>query len=132
MGADDDDAAIAALRETSRTFEEQVIAGRDWAALAQVYTPDARILPPGAPMVEGLAGITEFWRQAVGAMGITGGQLHTADLQVAGPDSAWEVGRADLMLAGAIGPVEVKYVVLWRRQDGAWKWHVHIWNTSAG
>ncbi|MBX6742617.1 MAG: hypothetical protein IRY87_11310 [Acetobacteraceae bacterium] len=42
-----------------------------------------------------------------------------------------EVGRAELTLTGAEAPVEVKYVVLWKREDGVWKWDVDIWNTNA-
>lgn len=118
------------FRAAHRIFEERVIGGRDWSAVEEIYSADARILPPGAPMVQGREGIAAFWRQAVEEMGLTGGRLHTLQLERQG-DSAWEIGRAELTLRDAPGPVEVKYVVLWRRENGAWRCHADIWNTSA-
>ena len=32
---------------------------------------------------------------------------------------------------GKIVTMSVKYVVVWKRENGAWKWHVDIWNPSA-
>ncbi|HYZ33922.1 MAG TPA: DUF4440 domain-containing protein [Crenalkalicoccus sp.] len=120
----------SAFAATNRLFEEAVIGRGDWAALERVYTADARILPPGAPMIEGRAAVTEFWRQAVAAMGLTGVGLHTVELRPEG-DAAWEIGRAELTLRDAPAPVEVKYVVIWRREAAGWRWQVDIWNTSA-
>ena len=118
------------FRSTNRVFEEEVVGRGDFGALERVYTREARILPPGAPMVTGRAAIAEFWRQAAAALGVRAAKLHTVTLEVNG-DQAQEVGRAELTLTGAEAPVEVKYVVLWKREDGAWKWDVDIWNTNA-
>ena len=40
-----------------------------------------------------------------------------------------ELRRADLALGGG-QEVAVKYVVYWKQEDGAWKWHVDIWNMN--
>ena len=40
-----------------------------------------------------------------------------------------EIGRAVLTLAGG-GSVPLKYVVHWKEDGGAWKWHTDIWNTN--
>ena len=44
-------------------------------------------------------------------------------------DSIVEVGRGDLVLGNG-QTVAVKYVVLWKQEGGAWKWHTDIWNTN--
>lgn len=118
------------FRFTNRVFEQEVVGQGDFGALSRVYTRDALILPPGTPMVTGLDVITDFWRSAVASLGIKAVKLNTVTLDVLG-DRAQEVGRADLTLAAHDAPLELKYVVLWKREDGAWKWDVDIWNTSA-
>ncbi len=116
------------FRATNRVFEDEVVGRGDFGALARVYTREARILPPGSGMVTGLPAITEFWRGAAASLGVTAVKLHTVTLEVQG-DRAQEVGRGVLSLTKQDTPLELKYVVLWKREDGAWKWDVDIWNT---
>ena len=118
------------FRATNRVFEEEVVGRGDFGALERVYTRDARILPPGAPMVTGLAAIAEFWRGAASALGVEGIRLRTVSLDVLG-DRAQEVGRAELAVKGGGAPVALKYVVLWKREDGGWRWDVDIWNADS-
>ena len=116
------------FRETNRVFEENVVRNQDFDALDRVYTRDARILPPGAGMAQGRENVKGFWRQALAAMNITGITLLPVDLEVLG-ETAVEIGRAAIMAGG--GVVEAKYVVVWKREDGVWKWHIDIWNPVA-
>ena len=44
-------------------------------------------------------------------------------------DGVFEVGRADLIL-GDGQKATVKYVVMWKQEDGDWKWDVDIWNMN--
>jgi ketosteroid isomerase-like protein len=118
----------ADLRETNRVFEDEVIAKRDYGALAQVYTRHARVLPPGSEMIEGREQIEAFWQQAASALELTSVQLRTVDIEYVA-DVAIEIGRATLTTKSAV--VEVKYVVVWKQEDGKWKWHVDIWNPVA-
>jgi ketosteroid isomerase-like protein len=117
-----------ALRTTNQIFEEEVVRKRNFQALERVYTKDARILPPGAPMVSGRDAIIDFWKSAIEGLGIEDGQLQSVDLIVS--DFITEIGRASLKLADGSG-VDAKYVVTWKREDGSWKWHVDIWNMNA-
>lgn len=119
------------FRATNRVFEEEVVGRGDFGALERVYTRDARILPPGGPMVTGRAAIAEFWRGAAAALGVEGIKLHTVSLDAVGGDRAQEVGRAELALKGGGAPMALKYVVLWKREDGAWRWDVDIWNSDS-
>ena len=118
------------IRATNRVFEGEVIGRRDFGALERVYTRNARLLPPGAPMVTGRAAVADFWRGALDALGVESLRLHTLSLDVFG-DDAQEVGRAELAVKGDGAPMALKYVVLWKREDGAWRWDVDIWNADS-
>ena len=59
------DSVLAAMRHTNEVFDSEVFKNGNIDALDQVYTADARILPPGAPMIEGRPHIKEFWKQAI-------------------------------------------------------------------
>ena len=116
-----------AFRETNRIFEEEVVGKGDFAALAHVYTSDATILPPGAGIITGLAHIQEFWKQAAADLEVESLLLHSISVTMLG-DTAYEIGRAEITTRG--GPMNVKYVVVWKNDGGSWKWHVDIWNPS--
>lgn len=116
------------FRETNRFFEEEVVAKLNFNALDRVYTRDARILPPGTEMVQGREHIKAFWPQAMAALNATAIKLRTVELDHLG-DTAVEIGRADVTIAGS--QVQMKYVVVWKLEDGLWKWHIDIWNHVA-
>lgn len=115
------------FRAVNQLFGTELIINRNFSALDRMYTADATVLPPGAPMITGRENIRSFWQQTLEAMGPTGGGLETLSLEVYG-ETAVEIGRATIESAGAA--VEVKYVVVWKREDDSWKWHIDIWNTN--
>jgi ketosteroid isomerase-like protein len=123
------DSIQAEMQKVNALFGEVVVKGRNFAALDQIYTVDARILPPGADLIEGREKIKDFWKEAVAGMGVQDVKLVIVDAHPAG-DSVIEVGRAQLFLAEGKS-VEVKYVVEWKQVGGAWKWHTDIWNMNA-
>ncbi len=117
------------IARTNRTFEEAVTSG-NMSALDAVYTADARILPPGADMVSGRENIKQFWQAAIAGLNVGSIQLETVDFQAVG-ETGYEIGRATLNFAtGGAPPMIAKYVVVWKQEDGAWKWHVDIWNPN--
>ena len=81
---------------------------RDAAALAAMYTEDARLLPPGSEMVSGRSAIQEFWQGAFD-MGVSGGELRPQQIE-ARDDLAYEMSR---------------------QTGGAWQMAVDIWNGNA-
>jgi ketosteroid isomerase-like protein len=99
----------------------------NYADMAALYTGDAKVLAPDAPIVTGKKAIESFWRGAANALGLLRAMLKTLDLEVAG-DTAYEVGEAQLKLSSGQAAT-VKYVVVWRKgSDGVWRMHRDIWN----
>ena len=100
----------------------------DSAAMAATYTEDAQLLPPGAPVVTGRPAIQAFWQGALD-MGVADGSLETLELDVQG-DTAAEVGQGVLKTKAGQVIDTAKYIVLWKREHGAWKWYRDIYNSN--
>jgi uncharacterized protein (TIGR02246 family) len=103
----------------------------DAAAVAQLYTEQATVLPPGAAMAKGRAAIQAVWKGAIDA-GYKNITLKALQVDQFGT-AAREIGAFSL---DAPNPqkqmvhVEGKYVVLWRRSAGSWKLDTDIWNAN--
>ncbi|WP_051390016.1 DUF4440 domain-containing protein [Bradyrhizobium sp. Ec3.3] len=94
-------------------------ARKDYLGVAGFFTEDAKVLPPGAPILSGRKAIEEFWRAALERSDLT---FKTTELEVAG-DTAYEIGETDT------GQAKAKYLVVWLRcPDGRWRLHCDIWN----
>ena len=122
-----------AMASTNDLFNIEVFGKRNFDALDKIYTADARILPPGGPMISGREAIKGFWSGLIQSVNAKSAALTSVDVMPAG-DGAIEIGRATLR----VGPegqaptdLEVKYVVYWRQEDSRWKWHIDIWNQNS-
>lgn len=100
----------------------------DAAGLAALYTADGQLLPTNSDVVSGSAAIQEFWQGAID-MGLKKATLDTVEVDDCG-NTAVEVGRYTLIAGDDSVADAGKYVVIWKRQDGGWKLHRDIWNTS--
>ncbi|HLG95688.1 MAG TPA: nuclear transport factor 2 family protein [Bryobacteraceae bacterium] len=118
------------IQATNRLFEEEVAAKRNVEALDRIYTEQARILPPGSEMVAGRENIKAFWRGAIDSLDVASVKLETVDFQPLG-DGGIEIGRAILSFRAGSTPAVMKYVVVWKREGGVWKWDVDIWNPNS-
>lgn len=120
------------MAETNDLFNDEVFARRNFDALDHIYTSDARILPPGAPMISGRPAIKKFWGDMIQGANAVAAELTSVEVMPTG-DGAVEIGRAVLTIeppGQGRAQVEVKYVVYWRQEAGRWKWHVDIWNPN--
>lgn len=121
------------MQSTNDLFNSEVFGKRNFAALDDIYTRNARILPPGAPMISGREAIKKFWSDMVQSANATSAVLASVDVMPAG-DGAVEIGKATLTVeppGQTAAQMEVKYVVYWQQEDGRWKWHVDIWNSNS-
>ena len=122
--------ARTAIEANTKQFTEAFNKG-DAAAVANLYTTDARMLPPNAEMVDGRANIQKYWQGAMSA-GVKMVSLETVHVETQG-NIAVEIGRYTTTIPGA-GSITTtdkgKYVVVWKREGGSWKLAVDIFNTS--
>ena len=121
------------MASTSAFFNSEVFGKRNFDALKEIYTANARILPPASPMVIGLEGIKAYWSNLIESINATSAVLTTIDVKQTG-DGLVEIGSATLTAeppGQATMEIEVKYVVFWQQEDGKWKWDVDIWNQNA-
>ena len=123
--------AAAGIAETSERFEAAYNGG-DAAAMAELYTEDGALLPPGAERVDGREGIQALWQGYMDA-GVRDLDLETVEVEDHG-NAASEVGTYTLTAPDGEGgrvAAEGKYIVLWRKgDDGVWRLHRDIWNET--
>jgi ketosteroid isomerase-like protein len=127
------DSVKLAIASTNDLFCVEVCGKRNFDALDLIYTSDARILPPGAPIISGRESIKEFWAGLVSSLNVKSARLTPIDIIPAG-DGMLEIGQASIEAEPAgqsPAVIEGKYVVYWRQEDARWKLHVDIWNLNA-
>ena len=120
-------ATCAIVARRNGEFTSAHVAG-DIATIDAMFTRDAKSLPPGTEMVTGPAalhaftveylksGVKEFREQTTECFGDEDLLVDQGAYSVTyGPDNTVERG---------------KYLNVWKQEDGAWKIHANIWNTS--
>jgi ketosteroid isomerase-like protein len=123
------DSIRLAMAGTNDLFNKEVFGKRNYDALDQIYTADARILPPGGPMISGRKAIKQFWSEMIQSVNAKSAVLESIDVIPTG-EGAVEIGRATLTVEPH-AQMEVKYVVYWKNEEGRWKWHIDIWNPNS-
>ena len=120
------------IEAVGKTMGERLNAGNA-AGVAELYTEDAALMPPGAARLDGREAIQQFWQGLLDA-GVGDISLTTQEVEDAG-DSAVEIGTISATAPGD-GDARValtgKYIVVWRRDGGGnWRLHRDIWNFDA-
>ena len=115
------------IEETNRKFMEMYKKG-DFTGVAALYTDDAIVMPPGSPEVEGKAAIEQLFK-GLKNMGIAELVFHVVE---AGHTGDWAIERSTFELLGETGQEldRGKYLVVWHRDQGVWKLHRDIFNSS--
>jgi uncharacterized protein (TIGR02246 family) len=103
------------------------------ADVAELYTDNAVLLPPGSARLDGRDAIQKYWQGMLDA-GVGDISLTTLEVEEAG-DSAVEIGVISATAPGE-GDARVtlagKYIVVYRRDGGGnWRLHRDIWNFDA-
>jgi len=91
-------------------------------AISRMYTEDAELFIPGAPVFEGRRAIHEVWEKIVGSGGNT---LRTVVREVReGGDLAYDTGQFTATAPNGSVLNSGKWIVIWeRRSTGEWKIH---------
>ncbi|MCW5520449.1 DUF3225 domain-containing protein [Aureitalea sp. L0-47] len=119
------------VTEEIRKANEEFIAAfnaNDAARLTAVYTSDATIHPPNSESISGSEGIEAYWKAGF-EMGINSGVLTTIKATGYG-DTAVEEGTFVINAVDGSTIDKGKYIVIWKKVDGVWKYDKDIWNSS--
>src|SRR6185295_18370061 len=121
---------IGKINEGTQTFVRGAL-GKNWGAVAALYTDDAVLNPPHAPRVNGRSPIKAWFEQfpPMTAFKASNGMVDGLD------DLAYVVGEYTMTIVppGAPGPINDsgKYVEIRRKQpDGSWLITVDIFNSD--
>ena len=124
--------ARAELLERDRKWAALASEGRDVERILSFWTDDAKVFPPGAPVVAGKPAIREF---VAGSLGTPGFRIWWEPQEVvvnAGGDLGYTTGRNHLTMPDAAGKLQTedgRYVTVWRRDpDGEWRCVIDVWN----
>jgi uncharacterized protein (TIGR02246 family) len=117
----------AAIEAANKEFGEAVGRG-DAAAIAEFYTTNAMVLPPNSDVVKGKEAIKNLFQGLINS-GIKGITLTTLEAEGFG-DTANEVGKYIVKGEGGKELDNGNYIVIWKRENGKWKLHRDIFNTS--
>lgn len=118
------DEVRAAVEAGNRAFIAAFLRG-DALAVAELYTEDAEVIAPGAPVARGRAAIAAAWQKSIDG-GVKDLTLDTANVE-SSSDLACETGIVRLVAKDG-GITEGRYVVVWKRTNGKWKLYRDIWN----
>lgn len=126
------------MSETRRTIEQinerwmAAFNSGDAAGVAALYTENARMMPPDDATYNGREGVQAVCQGAMDA-GIKNCRLETVELDEYG-DVAVEIGKATLTIQpdGGDESTEImKYVIVWKNDNGDWRLQLDIWNSAA-
>ena len=97
----------------------------DAAAIAQIYTQESAVLPPGQTAVIGRGAIGLHYKQAflIGAKNL---RFNSLEIRQYGPDTAVEIGATRVEVGGK--DIGGRYMHVWRREGGQWFLHRDIYH----
>ena len=103
----------------------------DAAAVAKLYTSDAKLLPPADKIVSGDTEIQAFFKSLIDA-GITDHKIETVQVEEAG-DKAVVAGKWQAMgkdVQGKAATFKGNVMKVLKRQGDTWKTSLHTWNIA--
>ena len=122
--------SIRGIIETSNARWNEAFNRRDAAALAGLYAPDGKLLPPTNQVIAGTKAITEFW-QSLFDQGFCDHAIEIVEVR-ASDTLAYEAGKwraASADQDGSKKQYQGNLVLVFERQgDGNWRSRLHSWN----
>ena len=117
-----------AIKAANKVLVGHLAAGNT-KAIAACYSKKALLMPAGVPAMKGAKNIAGYWAGAVD-MGIKSATLKTQEVDELGT-TAVECGVFALKGAGGAVLATGKYLVVWKKENGAWKLHRDIFNADS-
>jgi uncharacterized protein (TIGR02246 family) len=122
-------ADTAELEKAQAAWEAAFNAGDGAAAAEAVFTEDARLMPPGEPVVEGRDAVAAYWQGGFDA-GFRDLELGVIAVEIHG-DTMIETGTWSVTLPGEDGTASGKALVVWKKgDDGAWRMSQDMWSMN--
>jgi len=110
-----------------------LIARKDVDGIVALYAPDGATVWPDAPASHGTAAIRAAWVELLKTPGVTAKITPERVTVSSAGDMAFDFGRVELGIDTPQGHVNeaVKYVVGWKKVDGAWRAAYDVFNSNA-
>jgi uncharacterized protein (TIGR02246 family) len=105
---------------------------RDAQALAQLYSADARLMPPNGDVIEGNAAVLAFYCQLMATTKHTDLKYELLDIGAFG-DTGFEAGRFTFPVKKPDGSTFLqgcKHLLVYKLVAGVWKVHIDMWSDS--
>jgi ketosteroid isomerase-like protein len=116
------------IEQKNHQFTEAHVTG-DGDTIDNMFTLDARVLPPNADPVVGRAAISQMTVEYLG-YGITEFREETTDFY-GNEQILIDQGNYVLVYGRDQTTERGKYLNVWKRENGEWKIYSNMWNTNA-
>ncbi len=119
------------ILKNAALFSKYYVAG-DMQSLVNCYTGDGKIFPGNSDIIEGKAGLTDFWKIPEGTT-ILSHKITPVEIKVM-KKTAYDYGYYEGETQPAGGEKSYfkgKYVIVWKKVDKDWKIYIDIWNRIA-
>ena len=118
------------IRNAAKSFSAAYLK-KDFEAIANAYTKDAKIFPNNTPIIKGYEAIKKRWSGGADSYTPIAHEIIPEEIVILN-DTAHDYGiykgknkRAD----GTEISYQGKYVVVWKKENNQWKMYLDIWNT---
>jgi uncharacterized protein (TIGR02246 family) len=126
--AQDAGALRAQIEKADQAWQTAYNAG-DAAAIAALYSEDAKVMAPGAETVSGRAAIQDFFKQGFTQSPGAKNALTTNEI-LSGGDYVIALGGYVATAADGSHLDHGSYTTVYKKVDGAWKIYRDTWNSS--
>lgn len=120
-----------ALEDTIKQRMDEVgsiLTSRDTERISQLYTENGQLMPPASETITGRDEAAAFW------LNVTDSGVETVDIETMEVEEhdalAIRTGRATLHDASGTTLDDVKFIEVWKQEDGEWRIHRDIWNSN--
>ena len=122
------------LRNTDEEWAALARQGGDVDQIVSFWSDDAKVYPPGAPILAGKPAIRDFVAASLRTPGFSVSWQPTEVVVVEGENIGYTTGRNRFTFPDSTGKIVTsggRYVTVWRKDaDGAWKCVIDIWNNE--